>query len=76
MLEKELEKNTPVDLIDKYLRLLPSPYRKIADYENFHTVFSIPKTKTNEKIIENLEDKGFKFTKLMKKNRINIYNKK
>ncbi len=76
LFEKELEKNTPVDLIDKYLRLLPSPYRKIADYENFRTVFSIPKTKTNEKIIENLKDKGFKFTKLMKKNRINIYNKK
>lgn len=76
MFEKELEKDENIDLINKYLKLLPLPYKKIADYENFHTVFSIPKTKIDEKIIENLENKGFKFTKLIKKNRINIYNRK
>lgn len=76
LLEKELEKNNQIDLIKKYLRLLPLPYRKIGDYDNFHTVFSIERNQINERILESLSNKGLKFTKLIKKNKINIYNKK
>lgn len=76
LLEKELDRNTPVDIIDEYLTLLPMPYRYIADYENHPKAFSILKTKINENILEKLQSKGFKFTKRIEKNRINIYNKK
>ena len=75
-LEKELDKNNLIELIDKYLKLLPVPYKYIANYEEYSKPFSIPKTKSNEKILENLRNKGFKFTKSIKKNRIIIYNKK
>ena len=75
-LEKELDKNNSIELIDKYLKLLPVPYKYIANYEEYSKMFSIPKTKSNEKILDNLKNKGFKFTKLIKKNKITIYNKK
>ncbi len=75
-LEKELDKNNSIELIDKYLKLLPAPYKYIANYEEYSKLFSIPKTKSNEKILDNLKNKGFKFTKLIKKNKITIYNKK
>ena len=74
LLEKELDRNTPVDLIDKYIRLLPEYYKYIGDYDNYPTGFSIPKTKVTEKILEKLENKGFVFTKRIKKKSIMIYN--
>ena len=76
LLEKELDRDTPIDLIDNYLKLLPIPYRYISDYQNHPKAFSIFKTKNNEKILEKLENKGFNFTKIISKNRITIYNKK
>ncbi len=76
LLEKELDRNNPVDIIDDYLKLLPQPYKYISDYENHPKAFSIPKTKNNENIVEKLQSRGFKFTKRIEKNRINIYNKK
>lgn len=75
-LEKELNKNDSIDLIEEYLNLMPEPYNNIANYEKCSSMFSIPKTKQTEKIIEKLEEKEFKFTKFINKNRINIYNKK
>ena len=75
-LEKELDKNSSIDLINNYLKLLPVPYKYIADYENYPKAFSIPKTEKNKNILEKLEGKNFKFTKSTKKNRIIIYNKK
>ena len=75
-LEKELDKNNSIELIDKYLKLLPEPYKYIANYEECSKPFSIHKTKCNEKILEKLKNKGFNFTKLIKKNKITIYNKK
>lgn len=76
LLEKELDRDNPIDLIDNYLKLLPIPYRYISDYENHPKAFSISKTKNNEQIVEKLENKGFNFTKTINKNRITIYNKK
>lgn len=76
LLEKEIDRDNPIDLIDNYLKLLPIPYRYISDYENYPKAFSISKTKNNEQIVEKLENKGFKFTKKINKNRITIYNKK
>lgn len=76
LLEKELDRNNPEDLIDNYLKLLSKPYSYIADYKNSPKVFSIPKTKINERILEKLANKEFKFTKKIKKNSIMIYNKK
>lgn len=76
LLEKEIDRNNPIDLIDNYLKLLPIPYRYISDYESHPKAFSIPKTKNNEQILEKLENKGFNFTKAINKNRITIYNKK
>ena len=76
LLEKELDRDNPIDLIDNYLKLLPIPYKYISDYENYPKAFSISKTKNNEQIVEKLENKGFNFTKTVNKNRITIYNKK
>ena len=76
LLEKELDRNNPEDLIDNYLKLLSKPYSYIADYENSPKVFSIPKTKINERILEKLANKEFKFTKKINKNSIMVYNKK
>lgn len=75
-LEKELNKNDSIDLIEEYINLMPEPYNNIANYEKCSSMFSIPKTKQTEKIVEKLQEKGFKFTKYINKNRINIYNKK
>lgn len=75
-LEKELDKSNSIDLINNYLKLLPVPYKYIADYENYPKAFSIPKTERNKNILEKLEGKSFKFTNSTKKNRIIIYNKK
>lgn len=74
--KKELDKNDSAELIHKYLRLLPEPYDYIGNYEEYSKPFSIPKTKCNEEILKNLENKEFKFTKSIKKNKISIYNKK
>lgn len=76
LLDKELEKNYPIDLIDNYIKLLPENYKYIADYESKPKTFSIPKTKIAEKVIEKLENKGFKFSKKITKNKIVISNKK
>lgn len=76
LLEKELDRDNPIDLIDNYLKLLPIPYRYISDYGNYPKAFSISKTKNNEQIVKKLENKGFNFTKTVNKNRITIYNKK
>lgn len=76
LLEKELDKDNPIDMIHNYLKLLPIPYKYISDYENYPKAFSISKTKNNEQIIEKLENKGVNFTKTVNKNRITIYNKK
>lgn len=76
LLEKELDRDNPIDLIDNYLKLLPIPYKYISDYENYPKAFSISKTKNNEQIVEKLENKGFNFTKTVTKNKITIYNKK
>lgn len=76
LLEKELDKNNSLDMIGNYLKLLPIPYKYIGNYESYSKAFSISKTKLNEIILEKLENKGFKFTKIIKKNKIIIYNKK
>ena len=76
LLEKELDKDNPIDMTHNYLKLLPIPYKYISDYENYPKAFSISKTKNNEQIIEKLENKGVNFTKTVNKNRITIYNKK
>ena len=76
LLEKELDKDNPDDLIDRYLKFLPEPYKYIGDYENYSRGFSIQKTKISERILSKLETKGFKFTKSLKSNTIMIYNKK
>lgn len=76
LLEKEIDRDNPIDLIDNYLKLLPIPYRYISDYGNYPKAFSISKTKNNEQIVKKLENKGFNFTKTVNKNRITIYNKK
>ena len=74
--EKELDKNDSIKLIDKYLRLLPKPYNYIGNYKEYSRPFSIPKTVCNENILKKLENKEFKFTKSIKKNKIIVYNKK
>ena len=74
--EKELDKNDSIELIDKYLRLLPKPYNYIGNYKEYSRPFSIPKTICNENILNNLENREFKFTKSIKKNKIIVYNKK
>lgn len=76
LLEKELDKNNSLDMIGNYLKLLPIPYKYIGNYESYSKAFSISKTKLNEIILKKLENKGFKFTKIIKKNKITIYNKK
>lgn len=76
LLEKELDRNSPENLIDNYLKLLPNPYDYIADYKKSPKGFSISKTKINERILEKLGNKGFNFTKKITRNSIMIYNKK
>ena len=76
LLDKELEKNQPEDIIDNYIKLLPENYKYIADYESKPKAFSIAKTKIAERVIEKLENKGFKFSKKVTKNSIVISNKK
>ena len=74
--EKEVEKNNSIELISKYLKLLPGKYKYIGDYKSYSTRFSINKTKTTENVIENLEKIGFKFDKEISKNKIWIRNRK
>lgn len=74
LLEKELDKSVPKDLIEKYLRILPAPYKCIGDYDNYSNGFSIPKTKENERILEKIENRGLAFTKSPKIRSIMIYN--
>ena len=74
--EKELNKNNSIELIDKYLRLLPNPYNYIGNYKGRSKAFSIPNTIFNENILKGLENSKFKFSKSIKKDKIIVYNKK
>lgn len=76
LFDKELDKEDSKEIIDKYIKLLPEPYKFIADYEKYPKGFSIPKTKVNEKILEKLTNMEFKFTPDIRKTSIIIHNKK
>lgn len=73
LLESELQKNVPLELIKKYVEYLPKPYCFIGDVNN--NKFSIPKSKNNIQIIKLMQKVGFNISFSIKVKVIMIYNK-